>query len=199
MGNLSPEQDSDVLLMLRFQDGDEGAFGQLISRHSTGLINYFYRQGVDREIAEDFCHEVFIKLYEYKKKYTPTAKFTTFLYRMAHNHFIDYCRSRRNRPNLYSMESMSEENDMGLKEELAGKGQTPVDYLMQGELKGLLEDALNTLPLEQREVFVLSEIHGMKYQEISEILDIPVGTVKSRMFNGLQKLRSVLTLRGITR
>lgn len=194
----TPESDADVKLMLSFKEGDENAFGQLITKHSGGLINYFYRQGVDRSIAEDFCHEVFIKLYEYRKKYTATAKFTTFLYRMAHNHFIDYCRSRKNKPQLHSIdEPFSENSDQGLKSDLVGKSENPMESVVQGELKNLLEDALNTLPPDQREVFVLSEIHGMKYAEISEVLGIPVGTVKSRMFNSIQKLRSVLTLRGI--
>ncbi|MEK7483694.1 MAG: RNA polymerase sigma factor [Planctomycetota bacterium] len=199
MEYFAPESDSDVKLMLSFKNGDESAFGQLITKHSIGLINYFYRQGVDRSIAEDFCQEVFIKLYEYRKKYTATAKFTTFLYRMAHNHFIDYCRSRKNKPHLYSIdEPISDESEKGRKSDLIGKTENPMESLVQGELKNFLEDAINTLPPDQREVFVLSEIHGMKYAEISEILGIPVGTVKSRMFNSIQKLRSVLTLRGIT-
>jgi RNA polymerase sigma-70 factor (ECF subfamily) len=193
MKNLNPQNDTDVKLMLLFTKGDESAFGQLIAKHSKGLINYFYRQGVHREMAEDFCHEVFIKIYEYRHQYSPQAKFTTLLYRIAHNHFIDHCRRTRNKPNLYSIHETSEdEGSTSLEERLKGKEKAPLEHLLEGELQKTLENALEKLSPEHREVFLLSEIQGLKYAEISEILNIPVGTVKSRMFNSLQKLRNLL-------
>lgn len=181
--------------MVAFQGGDVDAFNDLYNRHLKGLLNFFFRLSWDRALAEDFTQEVLVRVFRMAREWTPQAKFTTFLYRVARNLWIDHLRSAQVRKSGGSLDANVR----------AGHGETTkfVDLLPDGvrpppddaerrELYGTIMGALDKLPHEQRMVFVLSEIEGMRYQEISQIMDIPVGTVKSRMHSAVAKLQSLL-------
>ncbi len=183
----------DTELVAEFKKGKLGAFTQLVDRHQRSLINYFYHVSKDPQTAEDLAQEVFLRLYAHLGTYEPHAKFTTFLYRVARNLWIDQCRFWSSRGHPTSLEADGVDGErLALQERLPGRGATPVDILARRETQSDLRRAIDELPEEQKSVLILGELQGLKYQEISEILGIPVGTVKSRMHTAMEKLKDML-------
>ncbi len=182
---------SDVDLIAEIKRGSVDAFSALVERHQRSVINFFYHFSWDRQIAEDCTQEVFVKLYTHLGTYEPRAKFTTFLYRVARNLWIDKVRARKLRPvSLESPLGFGEEKTLG--DRIPGRAESPLETLTRQETQAVLRHAIDMLPEEQRMVVILSELEGLPYQEIGEVLDVPVGTVKSRMFTAMRKLRDLL-------
>lgn len=186
---------SDIELMTAFQQGDREAFEKLVMRHQVGLFNFFLRLVGRRDLAEDMTQEVFFRVYLHASTYVGSAKFTTYLYRIAKNCWIDHVRrtGRRGRT-----ESLDKENEYGqtLSDRLPHDSRTPEEHMASRDRCEAIQAAIDNLPDEQRVVFVLSEVQGMKYAEIAETLDIPVGTVKSRMHVAINRLREGLNRMG---
>jgi RNA polymerase sigma-70 factor (ECF subfamily) len=184
----------DAALIAAIQNGRLPAFTQLVERHQRSLINFFYHLSWDRQVAEDCAQEVFLRLHAHLGTYEPQAKFTTFLYRIARNLWIDRLRSeasRGGRPvSLEARAASGEERPLGDRER--APGHTHVEILARQETQEALREAIESLPDEQKTVLILSEIQGLKYQEIGAILDIPVGTVKSRMHTAMERLKALL-------
>ena len=183
----------DLELMRRFQAGDADAFTQLYERHLRGLLNFFFRLCWDASMAEDFAQEVLLRVYKSGKHWEPNAKFTTFLYRIARNFWIDHCRLLSTQKEKVSLNAQpTGDGETSLIDRLPDDIKPPEDDLDRRELYGAIMKALEQLPEEQRMVFVLSEIEEMKYQEIAEVMDVPVGTIKSRMHTAVAKLQELL-------
>ncbi len=169
---------SDEAMMRLVADGDRDAFAGLVRKYIPGLLNFFRRMNVYTADGDDLAQETFIRLFNYRAKYRPSARFTTFLYMIARQVQIDYFRKQQKRLSL--AESVRKEID-----------ESRVGYPRQGreaDRKDVIEKALNDLSDEMRCVVVMSIYQGFKYSEIAEILDIPVGTVKTRMFHALKNL-----------
>ena len=167
-------ESSDIDLMLRAKDGDTAAFGALVRAHQNGVMNHLTRCGVYGDV-EDLAQEVFVKLWNSRERYVPSAKFTTFLYTVVRRTMIDWLRGGARRAALmdrYARELETAENP------------TP-KYCLEEEV----EKALSCLSPEQRETVVLVLMQGMQYNEAAEILGIPTGTVKSRVSIALEKMR----------
>ncbi len=185
---------NNTALMQRYVDGEQQAFALLVQRHQTGLYNFILRSCGRRDVADELLQEVFLKVVRSASSYQATAKFSTWIYRIARNACIDAAR-KRSRADLYSLQ-----NPLGDD----GDGETHQDRLIDEEapsasvyvdrrvFRDRLQEALQKLPEEQREVFVMREFTGLKFREISEALEIPVPTVKSRMRYALQTLRGEL-------
>lgn len=171
----------DAALMLRVRADDRDAFAALVKRHQKMLLNFFARSGVQYD-CEDLVQQTFLRLYRYRDRYTPTAKVTTFLFLLARQVWIDELRRRKRHQRLVA----------GLAAEPHPEQVEPV-AADAGAAGGLdLEQALATLPEGLRQVVELGVYQDLPYAAIAEILSIPVGTVKSRMFNALAKLREFL-------
>ncbi len=184
---------SDAELMLATRRGDREAFAELVQRHHRPLVNFFFRLLWDRQRAEDFAQEVFLKVFAHAGTYEATAKFTTYLYRVAKNLWIDFLRVEGNHPRAQSLDAPANgEEGEGAPMALAGGDRRPEDIAMDREAIQEMQQAIEQLPEEMRLVLVLSEQQGMKYQEVSEVLGIPVGTVKSRMHNAILRLREIM-------
>lgn len=188
--------DPDVHLMIAFQKGDYDAFSELFRRYDESVVNYFFFQAHDRDLAEDCTQEVWGKIFRSKTDYEPRARFSTYLFRVARNHWIDRYRSLSRRP---SETSLNQDGDGGevdgtaLGDRIAApEDTTPESEIQREELARVLAAGLQRLPPEMREVYILGEVQGLPYAEISRVLSIPVGTVKSRMFNAVRKLKDVL-------
>ena len=178
-----PEKNGDLPdeeLMLMAAKDDMAAFEQLVLRHEKPLLNFFLRSGVYTD-AEDLVQQTFIRLYRYRAKYAPTAKFTTFLYLLARQVRVDEVRKRIRLRNL--REKLAEENRR------AEPIQADAPYTGASDD---LQAALSQLSEAHREVVVLGMLQDLPYTEVSEILGVPVGTVKSRMFHALRTLRRIL-------
>ena len=181
----------DEELMLRTGRGEMDAFETLVHRHESGLVNYFFRLHWDRYRAEDQAQEVFLKLYRHSREYEPTAKFTTYMYRIAHNCWVDDLRRSKHERNQVSLD-VQDADGASLRELVFAMGDDPRDEARKEEVVEAVIKAVDMLPDEHKAVFVLSEIEGMSYLQISRILEIPEGTVKSRMHAAVRKLRERL-------
>ena len=183
---------SDGELMVAFQEGDQEAFALLYDRHTRALINFFYKMCYDRALAEDLMQDTFVKLLRSRGKYRPEASFKTFLYTVAKNLWIDRHRSQKAAPKTVSAEIRAQEDGATLGELAEAATDSPVERLADREAAEIVRRALLDLPEAQRLVFVMAEAQGLRYREISEILCIPVGTVKSRMNAAVTTLRGLL-------
>ena len=164
--------------MRRTAAGEPSAFTALVARYQDQLLNFFCRMGAYTD-AEDLVQETFVRLFNYRDRYRPTAKFTTFLYTIARHAWLDMLRKTRRR------ETLADE----LKEEEAS---TEYDGGMrQAFLSMDVQEALQQLPDKLRSVVILNLYQGLRYEEIATVLDIPEGTVKSRMFNALNQLKEI--------
>ena len=179
--------------MLEFQQTDnEDVFAELVARYQRPLINFFYRSVWDKHEAEDLTQEVFCRVFVHRKSYKAKAKFSTYLFRIARNLWIDHYRSRAKMPHVASL-SASVGNGTG--DELVNCIAAPRSSEMpavRSDIALKLQQALGQLSEEQRLVFVLAKDQGMKYAEIAETLRVPVGTVRSRMHSAVQKLQKLL-------
>ncbi len=182
--------------MLRVAAGDEAAFEPLVHSVLPRLIGFFRRLGADASIAEDCAQEVLMKVYRVRAGYTARARFTTYLFHIARNHWIDVYRHRKLGPRTVSTDVFRGDDD-GRPLELEGPPVVPGGELGREELLAALERAVGGLGEEHREVFVLARVENLRYQEISRILGIPVGTVKSRMHAAWRQIRAALSAEGI--
>lgn len=187
-------QDDDAALMAALRAGELGAFNALVARHQRSLINYFYHLCWDRQGAEDCAQEVFLRIYSHLGSYEPQAKFTTFLFRIARNLWIDRVRTAAVHGKPLSLEAPSGREGGALQDRIASRAQGPVEILAREEQQQALRRAIDQLPDEQKAVVILSEIQGLKYQDIGEILGVPVGTVKSRMHTAMDRLKELLSV-----
>lgn len=184
---------TDFDLIQGIKKGDLGAFTVLVERHQRPLVNFFYHNSWDRQVSEDCAQEVFLRLYNHLGSYEPQAKFTTFLYRIARNLWIDRLRSAASHPGPVSLEAPTTRDDDGsLRDRVRSREESPVEILEKRETHAALRQAIERLPEEQRMVLILSEMQGLKYKEIGEILDVPVGTIKSRMHTAVERLKELL-------
>jgi RNA polymerase sigma-70 factor (ECF subfamily) len=184
---------SDAELMRLVRDGHPEAFAELVRRHEGPLVNFFYRLLWDRHAAEDCAQEVFLRVWQAAGTWVPSARFTTWLYRIARNHWIDRLRSAAAAPRVRSYHGSDAEEDP---KEFASAAPSPADRAAAAEEIRRLRAAIQALPETHRMVVVLGEFLGLPYAEVAEILDIPVGTVKSRMFSALVKIQELLDASG---
>jgi RNA polymerase sigma-70 factor (ECF subfamily) len=187
--------DPDTEEMLRFRAGEAGAFDRLVARWLRPLAAFFHRLGADAALAEDCASETFWKVYRARETYEPRAKFTTFLFSVARHHWIDVVRHRSIGPPTVSADAGDPASGEPLRERLPSREVAP-GAGDGGELEGALVSAIAALPEDHREVFALAQGEALRYQEIAEILGIPVGTVKSRMHAAMRMLRDRLRREG---
>lgn len=188
-----PPSDGEVDLLALYREGDGTAFRQLVDRYQDRMLQFFYRLCWDRDRAEDLTQELFLKLMLGSKRYRPEGRLGTFVYRVATNLWIDHYRQQRPRPRFHSFDQVllpDDERDGA--SELAGPAPTPVQIASEGEDRAALRRALERLTEPHRLVFELAVYQERPYGEVSELLGIPVGTVKSRMHNAIQALRQIL-------
>ena len=172
----------DSALMLRYQDGDVAAFEVLYRRHKDPILRYLIRRCGNRDAAEDIFQEVWSKIVKARISYRPTAKFTTFIYRVAHNCFVDHLR-RNNRHAKGSILDPESHSDPGESLEMVTE---------RSLARERLEAALMTLPDEQRDAFLLREEGGLSIEQIAAITDCNRETAKSRLRYAVNKLRSAI-------
>jgi RNA polymerase sigma-70 factor (ECF subfamily) len=172
---ISPVDDLDAALMLQVAKGDHPAFETLVKKHQKPLLNFFVRMGAYSD-SEDLVQNTFIRLYRYRERYQPSAKFTTFLYVLAYRVWADLGRKTQRRERL----SESLQTEVESSHHLATEPSIPtID----------VEAALDTLSEKLRHVIVLNFYQGLRYQEIADVLKIPLGTVKSRINLAITALR----------
>lgn len=178
---------TDEELMLRYREGDARAFEQLYLKHKGGLYRYLLRKCGNAGIAEELLQDVWMKLINARERYAVKAKFTTFLYQMAHNHFIDYYRK-------HSISASLNQNfqDDEMENIPAGSNYQPEQQVESQQQMATLMQLIGELPDEQREAFLLREEAGLDVAEIAEVTGVNMETAKSRLRYAVNRLRKGL-------
>lgn len=183
----------DEALMLRYQAGDASAFAQLVRRHQGPLYNFALRQVRVPQVAEDVVQESFVRVVQNAADFKHEARFTTWVYTITRNLCIDHLRKRALRKHPSLDESRGEEGDGPTLGEQTADPRASVEREATGtELKERIALAVDKLPDEQREVFLMREIANLPFKEIAEITNVPENTVKSRMRYALERLQEAL-------
>jgi RNA polymerase sigma-70 factor (ECF subfamily) len=177
-------QVSDEQLMLAYRGGDAQAFAALYSRHKGGLFRFMVRSIKDRAAAEELFQEVWMKLIDARGRYEPQAKFSTWLYTIAHHRMIDHWRRR-------GLETVA--LDEGIDEPRAPQSTQPERRAELNQSGQRLLAALAALPVLQREAFLLHEESGMTVPEIAAATGTEPETAKSRLRYAIAKLREALS------
>lgn len=173
----------DSALMLRYQDGDIAAFETLYRRHNDSLYRYLLRLCHHRDTAEDIFQDAWGKIIKARANYRPTAKFTTFMYRVAHNCFIDHIRRNKRHANSTEFDADLHATDVGEQPDLITE---------RNLAKERLEIALRDLPEEQRDAFLLHEEAGLSIDQIAAVTGSNRETAKSRLRYAVKKLRTAI-------
>lgn len=182
----------EVDYLALYQGGDAQAFRSLVELYRDRIVQFFYRLCWDRDRAEDLAQDLFLKLLLGSKRYRPEGKLVTFIYRVATNLWIDHYRQARPRPRFHSYDQAMFPADDAPGREFDSGVATPAQLAADEEEKVALRRALDRLTEPHRLVFELAVYQQLPYAEIAELLDIPVGTVKSRMHNSVAALKDVL-------
>ena len=171
----------DSAVVTAFLGGEERAFSELVERYQTRLLNFIYRTIGDRDRAEDLVQEVFIRVYRHLHRFDRSKKFSTWAYTIASNLAKNELRNRSRNPLVLfqTMQGAGDDEDRPLQFE--DSTSRPDDMYRKRHLRELVEDTVAKLPEHHRQVFVLRELEGKSYEEIAEITDCNLGTVKSRL------------------
>lgn len=181
-GNTKKPAISDKELMELIQAGDDKAFEMLVGRFQDRLLNFVGRIVTDRDTAEELVQETFLRIFNQKKSYTPEYAVSTWIYTIALNLARSELRKRKLRRFL-SLDFIKEEADV----ELPAK----ID-LQSVSLAPIIQKAIEKLPVDYKTAFVLCDIQRLPYQQIAEVMGVPVGTVKSRINRARSMLRDKL-------
>lgn len=183
------DDERDPLAALR--GGDRGPFEQFVRSETATLLRFFQRHGASLGEAEDLAQEVFLKLYRSAPTYSAQSRFSSYVLRVARNAWIDRRRRRAVRPEGPSLDEAAE-GSASLLELLPGSEPEVSRRAERLEERERVQAALQHLPESHAVVVELALVQQRPYAEISELLGIPVGTVKSRVFHALRKLRELL-------
>lgn len=189
--NTSERSDEELLKL--FRAGNASAFDALVHRYEGELFGYLNRYLRNRELAEDTFQTTFMTVYQKAETFEEGKRFKPWLYAIATNQAIDASRKRKRRQTI----SLENEWDSGessakagsLRDVLESNNEKPDSLIMMDEKKVQVRKAIDTLPENLRQVLLLAYFHEFKYQDISEVLEIPLGTVKSRLHAALEKFQ----------
>jgi RNA polymerase sigma-70 factor (ECF subfamily) len=171
--------DDDYSIIRQFIDGDKSAFQILVKRHKEKVRNIIYITMNNSALVDDIAQDVFITVYRNLKHFRYESQFTTWLYRITVNRCKDYLRKMNVRKIFFPIEEGAEVSEYS----------SPVE---NNDVSRIVMDAISKLPVKLRMPLILKDIEGFSYQEISETLNCEMGTVKSRIFRGREKLKEIL-------
>ncbi len=178
---------SDVQLMLDVKAGDDASFELLLQKYRTPLVNFLYRMVRDRATAEDLAQEVFLRVYRARKKYSPSAKFTTWLFRIATNLALNSLRDGRYRQMEVSLDAPSEEDELPM--QLPAREARIDERLIERDRAEFIRGAVMALPEKQRVAVLLHKYEEMDYEEIARVLECSESALKSLLFRAYETLR----------
>ena len=170
--------------------GDQNAFADIVSLYQHKLYQVCYRMLANKQESEDIAQEAFVRAYMNLHTFDQKRKFATWLYRIATNLCID--RIRKKKPDYYLDAEVAGTEGLDMYSQIAADDQLPEEQVEQMELQDRIQYEIGCLPDKYRSVIVLKYIEELSLQEISEILDMPLGTVKTRIHRGREALRKQL-------
>jgi RNA polymerase sigma-70 factor, ECF subfamily len=183
---------TDADVMLRVKAGDDSAFDYLVQKYRRPIINFMYRMAHNSAAAEDLAQEVFLRVYRSRGNYEPTAKFTTWLYRIATNLGVNYARdTRHERPeNVTNLDEADTET--GQTPDLADKTPNVEEEIVRRERLAAIRKKVEALPERQRMAVLMHKYQQMDYRQIAEVLKLSESATKSLLFRAYETLRQEL-------
>jgi RNA polymerase sigma-70 factor (ECF subfamily) len=179
----------DAELMLRVKEGDAASFALLLEKHRAPVIHFVYRMVLNQAIAEELAQEVFLRVYRARSSYEPTAKFTTWLFRIAMHLALNCLRDGRSER---CQESLDQDNPEALGRQVADRRPTVEQDLVYGVKLAEVRHAIQGLPEKQRAAVLMHKYEEMEYSQIARVLSCSESAVKSLLFRAYETLRGRL-------
>jgi len=186
----SPGPDPDIELMLRVRDGDERSFDVLLAKHRTAVVHFLRRMVQNQAVSEELAQEVFLRVYRSRASYEPTARFTTWMFRIATHLAFNWLRDERNER---AQERLDDErgNDLPARE-LPDRAPSVEQRMLHHARLQEIRDAIGLLPEKQRAAVLMHKYREMDYAQIAITLDCSESAVKSLLFRAYESLRGKL-------
>lgn len=181
--------DADAQLMCRVREGDTHSYGLLVERHRKPVIHFVYRMVQNEAVAEELAQEVFLRVYRSRRTYEPTAKFSTWLFRIATHLALNSLRNGRYEQNR---ESLDQDARKGLHRQFPDGRPTVEEILLAGLKCQEIRDEIECLPPNQRSAVIMHKYHELDYAEIAGVLECSESAVKSLLFRAYERLRARL-------
>jgi RNA polymerase sigma-70 factor (ECF subfamily) len=180
---------SDVQLMLDVKAGDDASFDLLLQKYRTPLVNFLYRMVRDTATAEDLAQEVFLRVYRARKQYSPSAKFTTWLFRIATNLALNSMRDNRHHQKDVSIDAPTSPDEDAAPMQLPAPEMRIDEHMIERDRAEFIRGVIAALPEKQRVAVLLHKYEEMDYGEIARILDCSESALKSLLFRAYETLR----------
>ena len=188
MRSLSEVDDSELARLAEL--GKEPAFRELLLRYERPIFSLIYRMVRDLELAEDLAQETFVRAFNAIASYNSSYKFNSWIFKIASNHTINYL--RKGKLDTVSIFATSDKGLGDREPQIKSKTENPHEFTERRELGGRIEVAIGELREEYRMVILLYHVEGCSYEEIADILDTPLGTVKTYLFRARKELKKHL-------
>lgn len=183
-------KDEDTALMLRLQSGEDTALNEVMTRWQTRLVSFIYRYVGNQADALDLAQETFVRVFESRHRYKPTAKFSSWLFQIASNLCRNYFRWKKRHPTV-ALDAPSDEGS-SLGDAVASEAQSPADSLARNELAAAVRDGIKALPHDLKTAVLLFEYEDLSHEEIAEVLGCSRKAVETRLYRARSILRSSL-------
>ncbi|MFY9646820.1 MAG: sigma-70 family RNA polymerase sigma factor [Terriglobales bacterium] len=195
MANSSVSADaavSDVDVMLRVKTGDEAAFAYLVQKYRRAMVGFMYRLCRNPSTAEELAQEVFLRVYRSRTTYEPSAKFTTWLYRIATNLAVNHARDTRHERAENTVRLDEPDQETGTTPDLADDTLTVEEQILKRERLAAIRSKVNALPERQRVAVIMHKYQQMDYRQIAEVMKLSESATKSLLFRAYETLREQL-------
>jgi RNA polymerase sigma-70 factor, ECF subfamily len=189
MGGAAAALDYDAELMLRVKDGDSASFGVLLEKHRTSVVHFLYRMVQNAAVAEELAQEVFLRVYRSRATYEPTAKFTTWLFRIATHLALNTLRDGRNERLEERLDD--DTGDVPVRQVSDGRPSVEQRMVYQARLDEVRR-AIGALPEKQRAAVLMHKYEEMEYSQIAKVLNCSESAIKSLLFRAYETLRARL-------
>jgi RNA polymerase sigma-70 factor, ECF subfamily len=183
---------SDVDVMLRVKTGDESAFAYLVQKYRRPMVGFMYRLCHNPSTAEELAQEVFLRVYRSRTSYEPSAKFTTWLYRIATNLAVNHARDTRHERPENTVRLDEPDRETGTTLDLADNSLTVEEQILKRERLAAIRSRVNALPERQRVAVIMHKYQQMDYREIAGVLKLSESATKSLLFRAYETLREQL-------
>ena len=180
---------SDAEVMLRVAGGDDSAFNYLVEKYRRPMISFMYRMTHNQAVAEELAQEVFLRVYRSRSTYEPSAKFTTWLYRIATNLAVNHARDTRHERPENTVRLDEPDQDTGTTPDLADESLTVEEQMLKRERLAAIRSKVNALPERQRVAVIMHKYQQMDYREIAGVLKLSESATKSLLFRAYETLR----------
>lgn len=186
----SDSSKQDMNYVRQALSGDEKAYQKLVDKYNRAMYFHIVKLVRNKEIIEDLVQEVFMKAFDNLSSYNHDYAFSTWLYRIATNHSIDYLRKKKLQ--TYSIDQPVDGKDGEMQIELPDQESQTDDYIIRKQRHNIIHEAINSLPEKYKQVIVMRHMEEKSYQEISDLLELPLGTIKAHLFRARELLNKYL-------